>query len=956
MQRNPDLQENEAGTRVATSNTTGNGVAPQPSSVIGAPEPPPQVIEATGGSGAVTVLNPFGPVNRLSEGGITFAYPDLIYSQFIDTDNQIEVTDDTSPGTLILQIPYDPQSEWCNSYIKSYARMHNRYNGDLIYRAQIIGNPTFSGTVLWFWWPTKYPQKIVNMADAMKYAYKTQSIQLNSVEELILKDARQYLYYRDTREQDIESRPHLCLMVHTSVVSPLRVGIKIRIRIGTRLASASPIDRAKGCIPFIFADPTPIASTPTPGADAINGRSLSDIFPHIAVRPFHLTLDGTTSFPYSLLDDAGNYREFSFYMPSPTLVGGVFKTNPQRRLVATDFQQGIISADRIRTCLIIGQFSPSIEQTIAQDQEFIDICKGDDWLSKVSALSALKKSLTVNVIRENAVSLQIYKDPDSAFEVVLVKQMALLTNHGKVYVFAYNNVVPSNSLIYAAQGGIPNIAGGSEPILPNNQVLGPITLTAGLTNFPSTWVGLKFNLEKPTVVQTNDEVAPSLFSDGSILTFFTRLSAGAVADQLLQFDLVDSESQTRVCTIRYLPTRQEFVINPLDNIKYRQYPGDARNLIIANYGVVPSASSFPNSDLTNWPNRFPASSMVADVKFNTLFKQLGINTSDSRANAALAGEALETLTGSLDSAAGVLRGALPRAIPHTHVSELLMSENPIKFLEDTQNPTVIDYNNFIRTVRPPMNTVENAPQTLEDQDTSSDCPTCDNSDSGKTLNDHMDDFHKKFKGLKPMSLSEIAAMSRAYVSSHFANGNVMGDMVGSGLNWAHDRDLTSINQAYGAHQNDLNRGFQQQQQTRQFGHEDIMQQAKFSQDQTMQRSGFQHDFDMQKGSFAHDTEMQSNTFGQQTKMQQANFSQQQSMSNLDFSHNMDLSKMNISGNLLNTALGGGIGAATNLATAGIGLYKQHSDQQFQADQNTRSFNNRIQASGVSSPALKISSY
>ena len=202
-----------------------------------------------------------------------------------------------------------------------------------------------------------------------------------------------------------------------------------------------------------------------------------------------------------------------------------------------------------------------------------------------------------------------------------------------------------------------------------------------------------------------------------------------------------------------------------------------------------------------------------------------------------------------------------------------------------------------------------------------------------------------------MSLSELAALSRAYIGSNLANGQV----VSGGMGWAHDVDLTNRNQSYGAEQNQKNRDFQGQMQQQQFGHEDTMQAAKFNQENIMQQSQFQHDLDMQQGSFSHDIEMQHNTFGQQEKMQNQQFGQQKEMSNLDFSHNMDLGKMNISGNLLNTALGGSIGAVTSVLKTGADMYMQHSNQQFQAEQNTRNFNNQIQTSGVSSPALNIAS-
>lgn len=212
MSRNPDQNENSAEAAIPVGVNNAGGIAPQASSTIGVPAPPPETIEAVGCSQAYTCLNPFGPVDRMSEGAIVFDLPQLVYGQYLDIDQQFEITDDMSPGSVILQIPYHPISDYTNPYIKLYSKFHSRYNGDILFRMQLIGNATYSGTLMWFWYPTRYPSSIVTFAEAQKYEYKTQSVVMPSVEAFIHRDARQYGNYRDMRDGDIADRPHLSLI------------------------------------------------------------------------------------------------------------------------------------------------------------------------------------------------------------------------------------------------------------------------------------------------------------------------------------------------------------------------------------------------------------------------------------------------------------------------------------------------------------------------------------------------------------------------------------------------------------------------------------------------------------------------------------------------------------------------------------------------------------------------
>ena len=123
----------------------GSGMAPQATSVAGTYGPPAQVINTTGGANEVVVLNPQGPANLMSQGGVTFDLKNLIYDQFIDKDIEITVSDSIPIGTKLFEIPYDPLGEYMNDYIFAYMGLHTRFNGDIIIRVEVIGNPMFTG-------------------------------------------------------------------------------------------------------------------------------------------------------------------------------------------------------------------------------------------------------------------------------------------------------------------------------------------------------------------------------------------------------------------------------------------------------------------------------------------------------------------------------------------------------------------------------------------------------------------------------------------------------------------------------------------------------------------------------------------------------------------------------------------------------------------------------------------
>lgn len=935
--RNPDLAENSAGARVTSENTTGNGIAPQITSTIGVPEPPPEVVEATGAAGAVTVLNPNAPVNRLSEGGIVFAYPDLVYSQFIDIDQQIEVTDDTSPGSVVLQIPYHPISQYTNQFIQSYARMHGRYNGDLIFRAQIIGNTTFSGTLMWYWWPRRYPSAIASMADAMKYSYKSQSIQFNSVEELLLHDARQYLYYRDMDELDIDSRPHLVLIVHTTIMSPLREGIKVRIRIGSRLASASMADRAKMATPFIFANPLPIPASGTPGADFINGRSLPEIFPHLSTTTYRMMIDGNTTGTYNLFDNLGHARKYSLETQINGLLAPVDTISYQKNFITmhTTSEDGkyyfVYSAH---------QFDPTLVSNIARDGTFFSMTNAN-VLSVTADAAFIKSHTSVYATRSLSTSLNIMDG------VTLVQQTTCYTSAGKITLFV---VEIKNGTPYP---GFTNIAGGTQMLLPHSNVLGPTNYTDNLVKLPGNWVSLKFTDEEPSVVASNTDIAPTSFNDPAVLSYFIKLSDRTTEDQILQFDLVDSVARIRVATVRFVPGRKEFVINPSDAVKYRQYAGDLSNLLFANFGVQPAAAAFPLTDTTNWLSRFPSSSLTTIRNF--------IAAPEAIPNAAVVPEVLGSLVEGLEGATEVLSGSksllssnialeppilsqdiqTPVNLPSVPVYNPSMNVN-IPLMQQTGVPTwttkssqPIDMPSRFEGTELGPTPVDPETGEYEPSDTEGEDPSGFN----PTQRDAFNGFSSGFKALRAMTLGEITHL----ITAPFAlqNGNVAGSIVGSGINWAHDKDVMGQAQEGQAQMQQSQQTFQNQQNQNTYENQQKMQSIDIANRQQMQQNQFGQETRMQQNSFNQQRYMQGQTFQHDFDIQGRGFQQQTNINNLDFAHATALGAQSIMGTLANTATGGLFGVAGDLVTAGMNLWGQSRNQDFQREMNQTTYNQNL---------------
>lgn len=961
------------------TNTNTGAIAPQATSTIGTPEPPPQTLSATGGISSVVRLNPYGPDNRLDAGGIVFSYPDLLFDQFVEIQEQVEITDDTEPGTVLLQIPYDPLSQYMNPYIRRYASLHGRYNGSILVRCFMIGNATYSGTIMWFWYPRKYPNRIANFYEAQKYAYKTQSVVMPSVEEFVLEDARQTQFYRTTDSNDVNERPHLVLMVHTSVVSPLKQGIKVRLRIATRLASKTDAMMGKMCKPFMFADPLITPFTPGPTNDDLVGKRLGAVFPYYGMKNMYMVMDGTYVVPdYDYTDTDRNFREFSLKMIVPALVGGAFNDTDEVRLVSTDYEGGVFTDKTIRIAVLVHQLPLSAQKRIAQKQEFRNICKQDHWLDELSGGGYLANSAKVYVARNNAAKLIVFKDKKSKFQITIVQQTYFVTRLGIVLATAFEVLVPSNDLKYAALGGVPDTPTGRALSFPFNPILGPVTISDGLRYLPPTWVGLKILEFTPGIINNADELAPSVFTAAPILEYFKKRAEPLDKDQVIQFDLLDPTSQSRVVTLRYIKNLNEFAVSPMDKISYRQYAGDVMKLQIAGYGLVPATTSFPMSDTSNWPKRFGTTSIAQSKQYLDYNPKV-------KPNAAIAAvEVLEGLAGAVEETSGLLGGVRNASVMTEETGADFSNINTVKAYRDLMSNRGISFVRqgmssvgtqattplVSRGVGPANLTRESTAQTLANnymrdsstqvlgqggrsigtqiynaERTSSTQTPISSVDSGVQVDiPSPDTWYERLEDMDKKYSPKLGITPLAYISSQLRNVYPNGNLVTSGVNWGRDYQLTTQMEEFQSGQNQLNRQQQMNMLIQNQRLQKYMQQRNFDFQGAMQNRAFDFKRQMQQGQFEYGREMQSNQF---------DFEKQ--LSGQKFQQNLQLGNQAIKGALENTVLGGAATMANTVLSKTADVYLQQ--QQFHNQQSlmTQNYNQSLQASGARAQAMQLAS-
>lgn len=899
---NPNLNKSAIAPVVPQGNRTSTQTSAQPTSTAGQMEPPAMPLLAAGGIAKMTVLNPYGPLNRMTEGGITVDLPTLIYSQMIDGNQTYHVTDSMPAGTIIAQIPWDPTSEFVNKFIRAYALQHGRANGSIKFRITMVSNQTFSGGVIVCWVPTKYKGETLDRAEAQKYSYTVLTTTMPSAENFILNDARQYEYYRKIPITDIDSVPHLVIAVHLPLRSPLKEGVSCDIVVGSQLCS--PMDQKLYMAqPFEFAEPIVRDIGPTPSAGALNGQTIGQVFPSYSIKRLNMALDGRSYLPSLQTIINGEEMYYDLRTMLPCLAGGTFPDNLTRRLVSSHVTTSTIGNQEVRQVFVITRCTPNEEQAIAQSTDFIDTANGDDWLTKCKNMSWLRSIIPINVARTNSTPLNLYTKDSTTID--LVQQTSFVGLRGQGLIQCYKFSCSHNTLSDMLNCGIPNLAQPAKTIIPHNPVLGPMDTSDGLLTLPPFWASLVFTSQSLGTVTGNNEIAPTTISDPVFPKFFQDRSTNLTDIECLQFKLLEPTTQTVIAVVRYLHTSDVFIVRPVDGINYRLYQDNANNLIFDEFGVVRTTSGLSGTDTTGWLTRFPTA----------FFNGRALTTSNAFVAAvpetvlamdAAMGEMGEAVAASSETAGGAELSLARRPEIPEFSSEPEGSES----FSHTSNTANFNYNNF------------------------------------QTNYYKFGGFGRPNDSFKHWMMYGVLP---PLIASNFSNGNAItgpAHEISGNIQAQKNRDFASrqseLDRQHQLVMQDNQNSFQNQEQSNSFAHENDLEHERESFTHNENQSNYAFQRGQQSNLFQHQDTMQSGVFGHENEMQSANFAQQEKMEGTQFVHG-----------LINTATGGAFGLANTVVGKVGDALLEHQHMNDQSKLMAQNANLQIQQAGQTSQSMQI---
>nr|WPV03038.1 polyprotein [buhirugu virus 13] len=573
----------------------------------------------------VETYNTSGPPNMLSAGAIAFDIKDLVYNQFMDCDTMFTFTDDTKDGSIILQIPYAASSSFLNPYIKQYIAMHERFAGDFMFRATLVGNQTFSGLVACCWQPAKVAGDTIKVSEAQKYSYAATAINEMWNKGYVLKDARQDLFWRSVKAENPKEeayRPHLVFFVIMNAQSPLKEGISVRMRIASKLASnfqvANPILPA---VPPAGPDSRAYGLSATGPGRLIGSPLLPTIVRPIskdAVLRFYFCMDGNTW----LVEPSGN--------------------------IATDFQTSSWPNhnDQVpwtRQCSADPDFNAMQQCYLANEQFLVyyDITRAPDFSKefKSSTLSGGEVSMTsltgYAICRALEVALKAAKTQDLANpgpwfgDVLKSKDYTDTKGMAKAYSYA-EYLVPNPPK--EIKMGTKKVPVGSFRVFNMTTSFGDVQLTFitlgdftetgmvafnmgqfvnGLTQIkeignygsveamPTGWRHVAISADVPYVY--NEAARQSvIYNHPSVLSLLDYLNYDISPTQCLQFTIGDMESGRDIAAVRYFKDRRSFAINAGSSNQY--YGTSARpvdRMYITSIGVIERTNDFPLTDVSS---------------------------------------------------------------------------------------------------------------------------------------------------------------------------------------------------------------------------------------------------------------------------------------------------------------------------------------------------------------------
>jgi len=594
----PSTQSYNPQSSATTTNTsTANlpmGMAPQDVGPIATMPLPLEVTASTATPDSTFMtLNPLGPTNMLNVGGIDFDIKTLIYTQPMATDTQYVFTDDMAQGQILLQIPYDVNSDFLNPFIRAYAQMHNRFAGSLMYNFRLVGNATFSGEIMIGWQPRAIAGTTVPISTLQKYSWCSIGCNATQSSTFELKDARKQFFYREVQDTDIDTRPHLVIAAYITLVSPLKTGITVRMRINSWLSNGSM------CEAFVFADPIATPVTQTLASCQERDVVLGDLFKNY--KNLLIETDGTRRPPwiaqglYPQIDDiiqdkrveemavagfcrksfnASNYYGKCFSSTTePTSLFRVYWYSTPRQLINWGTDATVLRSNLINGTAVTGTLLTTIETV--------------DQLCNIGITDA--------------------DQVDQPVELVQIWHIWTPLGPLSIYEFLTEGIYFDNSN-YAFTAS----SGTTDPpfVEPFHISSIPFSATSVLLPLPAGWTQLNFFNNQATYTITEAVAAAGVITNYPATDIYEYFDQMALCKNIpptrsLQFDLVDPISAKTVCTVRFRRDLRSFVVQTTSGAEgnYRLYPGNAEQLLVHNLTEVENGQSFTQTDVTGWLDR-----------------------------------------------------------------------------------------------------------------------------------------------------------------------------------------------------------------------------------------------------------------------------------------------------------------------------------------------------------------
>jgi hypothetical protein len=563
-------------------------------------------------------LNPLGVPKMMAAGAINFTIQDLVYTTFLDTNTLFTVTNTGAQGAIIAQIPYNPlDTTYMNKYIRAWVGLHERYEGSILARITIIGNPVYSSAIGVSWMPTAVTGNTVDITEAQKYAYRMTGTTQPSNETYILHDARKHSFYRTTDETDIANRPHLLLYLAMPIQNPFGEEAVIRFRIATKLAN--PGDGANY---FSVADPY-IAPPASLGlSTGTLGGNLKLFFKQIYNEQMFIYTDGTVVGKQDTIDGfkyptftasnliVSNYTSQQFGINPPTEVNGCtipmwFNVKKSEEKPFDDW----LTDDQDLGNIVFTFYTPNFWLTEEDKLKYfgwwqdLDKAISNPLVTTAEQIEYLIMERILNLQTNDLkfYSIWRYIAPDLDYG-----GLKIVSNHGIIYIsfIKHDQTVPGRPYTgYSSrmlEGGrnwsALNYGNVDSVLLYTNTTyltaMGPETAVLRITSTPPS-----ANLQ--------GENSPTARDDPIVLAYCSSLAQNLDENEFVRMYLTNVANGRIIAVAQYLKSANCFVINQSTAIAdYSVLPvsADAMNIEIR---VEKNAVTLPYTDNSTWLSRVP---------------------------------------------------------------------------------------------------------------------------------------------------------------------------------------------------------------------------------------------------------------------------------------------------------------------------------------------------------------